>query len=131
MHRSPSPWLRTVEAARQALSAEGPTGDWRRFLDHERTKLRALDGGNDARQAAGPRPDADVLAALKSWRARAARAAAVPPYVIFHDTTLAALADIRPTDRDQLLSVPGLGPVKAERYGHDLLALVAEHRRSA
>jgi DNA helicase-2/ATP-dependent DNA helicase PcrA len=55
----------------------------------------------------------------------------VPPYVIFHDTTLAALAEVRPSDRDELLRVPGLGPVKAERYGPDLLALVAEHRRSA
>jgi superfamily II DNA helicase RecQ len=60
-----------------------------------------------------------------------ARAAAVPPHVLFHDTTLAALAELRPADREALLRVPGLGPVKAERYGEDLLALVAEHGRSA
>jgi DNA helicase-2/ATP-dependent DNA helicase PcrA len=55
----------------------------------------------------------------------------VPAYVIFHDTTLAAVAELRPTDRAGLLAVPGLGPVKAERYGDVLLAVVARHRRSA
>ena len=124
--RQPSPWLSTIEAAVRSLAAEGPGGDWRRHLDGERTKLRSLDGG-----AGGPRPDPEVLAALRSWRARAAKAAAVPPFVIFHDTTLAALAERRPGNREELLQVPGLGPVKADRYAHDLLALVAEHRRSA
>jgi DNA helicase II / ATP-dependent DNA helicase PcrA len=129
--RSPSPWLAVVEAAIRSLAAEGPSGDWRRYLDGERARLRALPGDRDAGRRSGPQPDPEVLAALTSWRARAARAAAVPAYVIFHDTTLAALAELRPHDRESLLAVPGLGPVKAERYGHDLLALVAEHRKSA
>jgi superfamily II DNA helicase RecQ len=47
--------------------------------------------------------------------------------VIFHDTTLAAVADARPTNQKELLALPGLGPVKAERYGDALLAVVAEH----
>jgi DNA helicase-2/ATP-dependent DNA helicase PcrA len=131
--RAPSPWLATVEAAVRALDAEGPTGDWRRYLEGERARLRAVPSGAGGGGGADgfPQPDPDVLAALRAWRARAAKAAAVPPYVIFHDTTLAALAEVRPSDRDELLRVPGLGPVKAERYGPDLLALVAEHRRSA
>ena len=90
-----------------------------------------MPGAGDGSRRGGPTPDPQVLAALTSWRARAARAAAVPAYVIFHDTTLAALAELRPHDRESLLAVPGLGPVKVERYGHDLLALVAEHRKSA
>jgi DNA helicase-2/ATP-dependent DNA helicase PcrA len=45
--------------------------------------------------------------------------------VIFHDATLAAVAEARPTDRDALMAVPGLGPIKVERYGEELLALVA------
>ena len=129
--RAPSPWLATIEAAVRALAAEGPGGDWRAYLEGERARLRALDGGAGSAARAGARPDPDVLAALKSWRARAAKAAAVPPYVIFHDTTLAALAERRPADRDELLTVPGLGPVKAERYGHDLLSLVAEATRKS
>ncbi|MDQ3462483.1 MAG: HRDC domain-containing protein [Actinomycetota bacterium] len=49
----------------------------------------------------------------------------VPAFVVFHDTTLAAIAEARPASRDALLALPGLGPVKAERYGEALLAVVA------
>ena len=55
----------------------------------------------------------------------------MPAYVIFHDTTLAAMAEARPTTIDGLLAVPGLGPVKAGRYGDALLTLLAEHAATA
>ncbi|MGH9165930.1 MAG: HRDC domain-containing protein, partial [Acidimicrobiales bacterium] len=63
---------------------------------------------------------------LKLWRSAAARASGVPAYVIFHDSTLAAVAEARPSNRAELLALPGLGPVKAERYGETLLALLAK-----
>jgi hypothetical protein len=45
---------------------------------------------------------------------------------VLHDATVDALASIRPRTADELLAVPGLGPVKAGRYGPGLLAVVAE-----
>jgi superfamily II DNA helicase RecQ len=66
-----------------------------------------------------------VFEALRSWRAATAKRSGVPAYVIFHDTTLAALAEAKPSDRTGLLAVPGLGPVKAERYGDAVLAVLA------
>jgi superfamily II DNA helicase RecQ len=45
---------------------------------------------------------------------------------VLHDSTLAAVAEARPRDRTALLALPGLGPVKAERYGEALLAVVAD-----
>ena len=74
--------------------------------------------------------DPAVLNALKEWRSNAARMAGVPAFVIFHDTTLAAVAEARPGDRSALLALPGVGPVKTERYGDDLLRVVAEHLTS-
>ena len=52
--------------------------------------------------------------------------------MIFPNTTLAAIAT-RPTPapRPHSLDVPGVGPVKADRYGEAVLALVAEHARIA
>ena len=47
------------------------------------------------------------------------------PLPLLADRTLAALADRRPADAGALASVPGLGPLKAERYGPTLLALMA------
>ena len=64
-----------------------------------------------------PEPDPDLVAALRAWRRDAARASGLPPYVILHDTTLAALASLHPATTEELLAVPGLGPVKAGRYG--------------
>jgi DNA helicase II / ATP-dependent DNA helicase PcrA len=73
----------------------------------------------------GRNADPRVLEALRTWRAATARASGVPAYVVFHDTTLAAVAEARPRDRQALLALPGLGPVKVERYGDDLISLVA------
>ncbi len=74
---------------------------------------------------AGANADPDVLSALKAWRGQTARAAGLPAYVIFHDTTLAALAEAMPTSERQLLVVPGIGPVKVERYGSDVLRVIS------
>ena len=49
----------------------------------------------------------------------------MPAFVICHDSTLTAVAEARPQDRRALLAVPGMGPVKVDRYGEELLALVA------
>jgi ATP-dependent DNA helicase RecQ len=69
----------------------------------------------------------DLLGALKAWRTEQARAQEVPPYVVFNDRTLEALARARPQSEEALLDVKGIGPSKLERYGPALLALIAEH----
>ena len=68
--------------------------------------------------------DAALFDVLKNWRREAAREASVPPYVIFGDKTLRALAEMRPTNEDDLLRVPGIGPAKAEKYGDVVLKMV-------
>ena len=123
--RTPSPWLGLVEAAVEALTASGPDVDWRGHLAASRARVEAAGNGVRGRAGLGERADAAVLAALRAWRAGAARAAGVPAFVVLHDTTLAAVAEACPTDRSALLALPGLGPVKAERYGDALLAVIA------
>ena len=59
--------------------------------------------------------------ALRSWRASIAREQSVPAYVIFHDSTLRAIATNAPEDMDELARVPGIGASKLERYGEDVL----------
>jgi DNA helicase-2/ATP-dependent DNA helicase PcrA len=131
--RQPSPWLADIDAARAALASGVQGADLRERIAEERRKLRSLDGGgrSTSRRSTmvkvGADADPEVLAALKAWRSSAAKAAGVPAYVIFHDTTLAAVAEAQPRNRSSLLELPGLGPVKAERYGDDLLRVVAEH----
>ena len=65
-----------------------------------------------------------LYAALRSWRARAAKAQSVPPYVIFHDRTLAEIAAVRPTSRAALERISGVGESKLARYGEAVLEVV-------
>ncbi|MGB4673226.1 MAG: DNA helicase RecQ [Azovibrio sp.] len=63
---------------------------------------------------------------LRQWRAATARAQGVPAYVIFHDRTLKEIAELRPSNRDYLMRVPGFGEAKMARYGEEILALVQQ-----
>jgi ATP-dependent DNA helicase RecQ len=70
--------------------------------------------------------DAGLLARLKAWRSEQARSQSVPPYVVFHDSTLSAIAAARPRNLDALSTLPGIGAKKLERYGPALLELLAD-----
>jgi DNA helicase-2/ATP-dependent DNA helicase PcrA len=63
--------------------------------------------------------------ALREWRLARAKADEVPAYVVFHNATLAEIAERRPRTLSELAAVPGVGPAKLERYGEDLLAALA------
>ena len=62
--------------------------------------------------------------ALRAWRREEAARQAVPPYVIFHDATLADIARDRPSSAAGLARVGGVGQGKLDRYGEVVLALV-------
>jgi ATP-dependent DNA helicase RecQ len=73
-----------------------------------------------------PDPDAvdpELFARLKSWRTEEARRRSLPPYVIFHDRTLAAIAAAPPSVSDDLARIKGVGPAKLAAYGEAILKL--------
>ncbi|MDP9899573.1 RecQ family ATP-dependent DNA helicase [Variovorax ginsengisoli] len=59
--------------------------------------------------------------ALKAWRAEVAREHNLPAYVIFHDATLAAIAERAPGTLEDLQGISGIGTKKLEAYGSDVL----------
>jgi len=61
---------------------------------------------------------------LRTLRRQLADAQNVAAYIVFSDSTLRAMAELRPTSRSELLDVPGVGPAKLERYGNAFLDLV-------
>jgi ATP-dependent DNA helicase RecQ len=77
-----------------------------------------------SKEAPAGAPDEALLARLKTWRTEEARRRGLPPYVVFHDSTLAALAAARPSRLEDLVSVKGVGPSKLAAYGEDLLRLL-------
>ena len=65
-----------------------------------------------------------LFEALRTWRASAARAQGVPPYVIFHDTVLREIAAVQPVSLDELGQIKGVGASKLQRYGVEVLAVL-------
>ena len=70
-------------------------------------------------------PDGDPLfEALRACRRDLAKQSGVPPYVIFHDSTLREMAELKPTSLGALGRVSGVGEAKLERYGAAFVAVV-------
>ncbi|PYE55292.1 DNA helicase RecQ [Deinococcus yavapaiensis] len=70
--------------------------------------------------------DGAVFDALRGVRLKLAKEQGVPPYVIFHDATLKAMAEARPHTKDALGSVSGVGASKLERYGDAFLGVLRD-----
>jgi ATP-dependent DNA helicase RecQ len=68
--------------------------------------------------------DRGLFEALRAWRREEAAEQAVPPYVIFHDRTLADIAQTRPRNTQALSRIDGVGQGKLDRYGEAVLRLV-------
>ena len=73
----------------------------------------------------GAHADEDVVVRLRGWRLERSREDGVPAFVVLHDATLRELAVVKPRTQAELAGVKGLGPVKVERYGDELLAVLS------
>jgi DNA helicase-2/ATP-dependent DNA helicase PcrA len=99
-----------------------------------RRPSRFLDGLRPSGSHAPPRPkakavapeaaDAELFGRLRAWRKLQAEGQGVPPYIVFSDATLVAIADARPGTRSELARISGVGPTKLERYAEPLLAVL-------
>ena len=69
----------------------------------------------------------ELLTALKVLRMKFARAEGVPLYIIFSNATLTELARLRPKTLEELQTVPGIGSVKARRFGPEVLEVIRSH----
>ena len=95
---------------------------------------RAAAGAGSGTGAAGGRPAAAELPAeaepvferLRAWRTSVAKELGMPPYVIFHDSTLRLIAASPPSTLDQLRQINGVGDTKLDKYGQAILAVLAE-----
>jgi ATP-dependent DNA helicase RecQ len=118
--------LRLTEASRAVLRGEQPV---RLRRDPEVIKGKRGPKPGTARRSAVEFADPDTEArflALRELRSRLAREQNVPAYVIFHDSTLAAIAEADPQDLDELGEIAGLGARKLERYGEAVLDALGE-----
>jgi ATP-dependent DNA helicase RecQ len=86
-------------------------------LARQRRVVKEARGDRRRPAAAAADGDHDLFERLRAVRLRLARARNVPPYVIFHDTTLRELARVKPRSVDELSGIYGIGESKATRFG--------------
>ena len=71
--------------------------------------------------------DPTLFQMLKDLRKRLSKELDVPPYVIFQDPSLEAMATIYPQTIEELQNIPGVGAGKAKRYGTEFCKLIKQH----
>ena len=92
---------------------------------------RGLRAAAVLREEAGPVLDQVAYEALVALRREIAKADAVPPYVVFHDSMLRALARELPQTREAFVAINGLGEKRWEKYGARVLAIVGSRPRTS
>ena len=119
--------LHLTEASRSILRGETPI--WLKTPSEKPRASRSNSRAARAERDESGQPlslvERDCLDALKAWRAEVARSHNLPAFVIFHDSTLRALAQRRPSQMDDLEGVAGIGQKKREAYGAEVLRVVA------
>ncbi len=114
-----------TEASKPVLKGE-QTVTLRRYVKPTRTRQASSRTGERADPTAGLGPrERARWERLRAWRTDTAKRDGVPAYVIFHDATLAEIARSAPDTVDGLRHIPGIGARKLERFGGELLEVVA------
>jgi ATP-dependent DNA helicase RecQ len=118
--------LKLTEAAKPVL--KGLAEVWlRRDAEIENRKISKAGRSANAKAAYDGLADDPLWQALKAKRLELAREQAVPPYVIFHDTTLIEILNRRPSSLLEMSQIMGVGRAKLERYGDDFLQVIFDN----
>jgi ATP-dependent DNA helicase RecQ len=119
--------LQLTDSSRAVLKGEVPVRLRESSLATNDAKPRRSSAERVKKAATAPAaatltPEAQArFVALKTWRAEVAKEHNLPAYVIFHDTTLAAIAERNPKTVDALQGVSGIGEKKLAAYGEEVL----------
>ncbi len=117
--------LKLTEAARPILRGEQSV--WlRRDADPVKRKAQRAERTAKSREPFAGANDDPLWLALKAKRLSLAREQGVPPYVIFHDSTLLEILSQRPATLDEIAQVSGVGQAKLARYGNEFLSVLKD-----
>jgi ATP-dependent DNA helicase RecQ len=112
--------LALTPRARPILTGDEPVAVRADLLEREARRRRTV------RAPVGDPAASGRLERLKAWRRQAAAAAGVPAYVIFHDSTLQAIAEAAPDSPEGLAGIPGIGAAKLARHGDAVLRVLRD-----
>lgn len=115
------PYLRVTETGWETL--RGAPFRALRIVETRARRGRADRGGTPQDMDV----DDTLFQLLRAERRKLAEAAQVPPYVVFHDRALREMAAGKPTSREAMLGIAGVGERKLAQYGDAFLAVIARH----
>ena len=113
--------LKITEAGKKFLKAP------KSFKITEDNEFNDADDETPVRGGATCAVDPELYQMLKDLRKRMSKEYGIPPYVIFQDASLEAMATIYPETIDELQNIPGVGAGKAKRYGEEFCELIKKH----
>ena len=117
--------LKLAEAARPIL--KGQQEVWlRRDAAPAKRKTNKTERGSHLREAFAGANEDSLWQALKTKRLELAREQGVPPYVIFHDSTLLEILNQRPRTTTEFSQISGVGQAKLSRYATHFLEVIAD-----
>jgi len=112
--------LTLTEAAKPILRGEDDV--WLRHdAEPAKSKISKVERGSRAKEAYAEAGDDPLWHILKAKRTELARAQGIPPYLIFHDSTLLEILNRKPKNLDEMAQISGVGQAKLERYGDAFL----------
>jgi len=122
--------LKLTEATRPILRGEQEI--WlRRDAEPAKRKVSKAERATRAKEGYEGVSDDPLWQALKARRLELAREQGVPPYVIFHDSTLLEILNRRPQTLAELAQIGGVGQAKLARYGDDFLKVLEDAANGA
>lgn len=113
--------LKITDAGREFLKRP------RSFKVVEDTEFSSDDDIEPVKSVGSGAADAELFSILKDLRKKTARQLELPPYVIFQDPSLEAMATTYPITIDELQNIPGVGAGKARRYGQAFVDIIRRH----
>jgi ATP-dependent DNA helicase RecQ len=117
--------LKLTEAARPVL--KGRQEVWlRRDVEPAKRKTSKAERGSRMREAFAGANEDPLWLALKAKRTELAREQGVPPYVIFHDSTLLEILNRKPRSLAEMAQISGVGQTKLAKYGDEFLQVVED-----
>ncbi|NOU01414.1 MAG: RecQ family ATP-dependent DNA helicase [Gallionella sp.] len=117
--------LRLSETARPVLRGEQPV--WlRRDADPIKRKAQRTERNAKSREPFAGASDDPLWIALKAKRMELAREQSLPPYVIFHDSTLLEILNHRPNNLNEMAQISGVGQAKLGKYGDAFLRVIED-----
>lgn len=102
----------------------GDINYWSVFINYEEKQIKSTSNKANVNPEELSEEETIIYDKLKNWRAEKARESQLPPYIIFHNAHLVAIAKHKPSNFEDLENIKGLGKAKIEKYGAEIIEVL-------